>query len=33
MVSELINSIRFARQNQLDMSLAITMGSSTQIAL
>ena len=33
MVSELINSIRFARQNQLDMSLVITMGSSTQIAL
>jgi Ca2+:H+ antiporter len=33
MVSELINSIRFARQNQLDISLAITMGSSTQIAL
>jgi len=33
MVSELINSVRFARQNQLDISLAITMGSSTQIAL
>jgi len=33
MVPELINSVRFARQNQLDISLAITMGSSTQIAL
>jgi len=33
MISELINSVRFARQNQLDISLAITMGSTTQIAL
>ncbi len=31
--AELINSVRFARQNQLDISLGITVGGSTQIAL
>ena len=31
--AELINSVRFARQNQLDLSLGITVGGSTQMAL
>lgn len=31
--AELINSVRFARQNQLDLSLGITVGGSAQIAL
>ena len=31
--AEMINSIRFARQNQLDLSLGITVGGSTQMAL
>jgi len=31
--AELINSVRFARQGQLDLSLGITIGGSTQIAL
>lgn len=31
--AELINSVRFARQHQLDLSLGITVGGSTQIAL
>ena len=33
MVSELINTVRFSRQNKLDISLALTLGSSTQIGL
>ena len=33
MVSELINTIRFSRQNKFDISLALTLGSSTQIGL
>jgi Ca2+:H+ antiporter len=32
-MAELINSVRFARQNQLDLSLGITVGGSTQMAL
>ena len=31
--SELINSVRFARQNQLDLSLGVTVGGSAQFAL
>ncbi|HUL13391.1 MAG TPA: calcium/proton exchanger [Methylococcaceae bacterium] len=31
--SELINSVRFARQNQFDLSLGITVGGSSQMAL
>jgi Ca2+:H+ antiporter len=31
--AELINSVRFARQNQIDLSLGITVGGSTQMAL
>lgn len=31
--AELINSVRFARRNQLDLSIGITVGGSTQIAL
>ena len=31
--AELINSVRFARQDQLDLSLGITVGGSTQMAL
>jgi Ca2+:H+ antiporter len=31
--AELINSVRFARQNQLDLSLGVTVGGSTQMAL
>jgi Ca2+:H+ antiporter len=31
--AELINSVRFARQGQLDLSLGITVGGSAQIAL
>lgn len=31
--AELINSARFARQGQLDLSLGITVGGSTQVAL
>jgi len=31
--AELINSVRFARQSQLDLSLGITVGGSTQMAL
>lgn len=33
MVSELINTVRFSRQNKFDISLALTLGSSTQIGL
>lgn len=33
MVSELINTIRFSRLNKFDISLALTLGSSTQIGL
>jgi len=33
MVSELINTVRFSRQNIFDISLALTLGSSTQIGL
>jgi Ca2+:H+ antiporter len=33
MASEMINAVRFARKNQLDISLAITQGSSTQMVL
>ena len=32
-MAELINSMRFARQNQLDLSIGITVGGSTQMAL
>jgi Ca2+:H+ antiporter len=32
-MAELINSMRFARLNQLDLSLGITVGGSTQMAL
>ena len=31
--SELMNSVRFARQNQLDLSLGVTVGGSVQVAL
>lgn len=31
--AEMINSMRFARRNQLDLSLGITVGGSTQMAL
>ncbi|MFM8333077.1 MAG: calcium/proton exchanger [Candidatus Methylumidiphilus sp.] len=31
--AELINSVRFARQGELDLSLGITVGGSTQMAL
>jgi Ca2+:H+ antiporter len=31
--ADLINSVRFARQNQLNISIGITVGSSTQMAL
>jgi Ca2+:H+ antiporter len=31
--ADLIGSVRFARQNQLDISIGITVGSSTQMAL
>jgi len=31
--AELINSIRFARQNHLDLSLGITLGGSAQVAV
>ncbi len=33
MVSELINTVRFSRQNKFDITLALTLGSSTQIGL
>ena len=33
MVSELINTVRFSRENKFDISLALTLGSSTQIGL
>jgi Ca2+:H+ antiporter len=32
-VSEVINSVRFARSNKMDLSLGITVGSSIQVAL
>jgi Ca2+:H+ antiporter len=31
--AELYNAIRFARKDQMDLSLGITMGASTQVAL
>jgi len=31
--AELINSVRFARQNKMDLALGITVGGSTQMAL
>lgn len=32
-LAQLINSVRFARKNKMDLALSITVGSSTQIAL
>jgi Ca2+:H+ antiporter len=31
--AEIFNAVRFARKDQMDLSLGITMGASTQVAL
>ncbi|MHC5541371.1 calcium/proton exchanger, partial [Singulisphaera rosea] len=32
-MSELLNAVRFARRDNLDLTLSVTMGASTQVSL